>query len=1095
MKRFKYLTLAALVALAACDEGEEPPTVVVVTGTVSGVVTLEGSSASGVTVTLSSGQTGSTDGSGAYSFAGVAAGAYTVTISGFASDASFSATVKAVTISTAGQVATANFDGSYIRTSAILGAVTGGGTALVGVTVTLSGQSSASFTTLADGQYSFSGLRAGSYTVSISGQDNNMYSFTSTSSSVTLGVGSSEVVSFSGSLLTTAKISGWLFLDENDKDDMFSSGLEDAFTVANVTVTAEGGPVSATPQWTTETDANGYFEFDELAAGSYRVTLATADADIPGNVAFGGTTAAPVVEVDTGENEVVNFAFDITQQRVDVFGFLGIDDESPGIAPVDDWNIILYDTQANAAGAVAAGELGDEDTDAAGGVMFRFDREDDVSPNEAVTDRIVFAAITAAPTATHAVNGEMIIEISYNAKDSVVMAPDTFDAQYGSITLKTTVAEIDDDVAAGWATELDVAEDADDAVKSWSRATDADGEQFWTVSMADAATMGGDGALPDTLWFKLSAAQATAGGHGFESVASLSAGGTVDKNTGGEELIGYEWDGTVNPTDTVDVGSFAISYTDQDVTVRVHHELDDSTDVPTYTLGDGFGYVSQSEVELYEIEADGDTVSIAGPTAAAVGTGLVTFLAVDPDKTLFAAARATHPKQFVLNDSTISIPLDGSDQTYTDKTLAGGAGSSSFATKTHNNTVSGSIEGDDGTAVEDIIVTMTPTTDNIQGTAMMVDTTDGAGDYTFSGVTEGPYTVSVVGIADEWDFADKLVVASAPLSSGVADNDDAMTASRDVEGDGGFFWTNFQPDALDTEIHGVVVNDRDSDFNTLDPDEALSGVTVNVYNDDDGDGAIDAADDLVIGTTTTDANGAYSFTALREGDYIVEAVSPSNATVLRALDGTGAVTNWIGVTTEPGAGNCALADCTNQDDTKTVGNVDPAAQDDELPRWSYLTGVASDDAGNLGGGAGPNATNGAATTAPSNFVHLFATGTVTGTLVDDGGDAVTTGVTVTITRCQTLTVFATPPSPPAGLGAAACTKHGLPSEHIQNFDVTAGSYTFNGLLEGVYLIEVAPATGGYTTNIGLTGAAGDESVVASVIGNNDVETVAAFEVN
>jgi len=112
MKFFKYLTLAALVTVAACEEGEAPVIVAPpVTGTVSGVVTLEGAAASGVTVGLSSGVSASTDGSGAYSFTGVTAGSYTVTISGFASDASFAATVMAVTVSSAGQVATANFSG------------------------------------------------------------------------------------------------------------------------------------------------------------------------------------------------------------------------------------------------------------------------------------------------------------------------------------------------------------------------------------------------------------------------------------------------------------------------------------------------------------------------------------------------------------------------------------------------------------------------------------------------------------------------------------------------------------------------------------------------------------------------------------------------------------------------------------------------------------------------------------------------------------------------------------------------------------------------------------------------------------------------
>ena len=42
MKRFKYLTLAALVGLWACDSGTSTTTEPTPTGTISGTVTIEG---------------------------------------------------------------------------------------------------------------------------------------------------------------------------------------------------------------------------------------------------------------------------------------------------------------------------------------------------------------------------------------------------------------------------------------------------------------------------------------------------------------------------------------------------------------------------------------------------------------------------------------------------------------------------------------------------------------------------------------------------------------------------------------------------------------------------------------------------------------------------------------------------------------------------------------------------------------------------------------------------------------------------------------------------------------------------------------------
>jgi hypothetical protein len=346
----------------------------------------------------------------------------------------------------------------------------------------------------------------------------------------------------------------------------------------------------------------------------------------------------------------------------------------------------------------------------------------------------------------------------------------------------------------------------------------------------------------------------------------------------------------------------------------------------------------------------------------------------------------------------------------------------------------------------------------------------------------------VADIAGTWEFFDTLTVAT---NSGNVNNDDAKTASRDVQGYGTVTTVaNYQAVRMDTKVQGVVVNDRDEDYNTLDPDEALSGVMVELIDDADADGVIDATES-VLSSTTTDIVGAYGFSGLREDDYIVRVTSPSNATVLRGLSATGSVTSTARVTTAAAVGVGATL---NQSGTRQVGNMSPPAQLDEFPRWDYMTGSAELDGGNVG--AGPNSVNGAPTTGNAvtgtHFVHLFKTGTVKGQITA-AGVGVTTGVRVTLTRCQTAPAE---PSPPA---AGACTlKHGVPSPHIQNFDTDAsGNYTFSGLLEGVYQLDVAPATGGYTVNEGLDGVAanGDEIVLATINGNNDVETIAAYEIS
>ena len=79
--------------------------------------------------------------------------------------------------------------GAYIRTSTIVGAVTVDQEGLAGVTVTLSGVTTATTVTETDaaGRFAFTGLRMGSYLVEISGFDAEKFRFPNTAESVSAG--------------------------------------------------------------------------------------------------------------------------------------------------------------------------------------------------------------------------------------------------------------------------------------------------------------------------------------------------------------------------------------------------------------------------------------------------------------------------------------------------------------------------------------------------------------------------------------------------------------------------------------------------------------------------------------------------------------------------------------------------------------------------------------------------------------------------------------------------------------------------------------------------------------------------------------------
>jgi hypothetical protein len=107
------------------------------TGTILGTVSVEGSPAPGVTVSVQgpTQSSSTTDNAGTYRFTDCQTGSYTVTIGGFPEDVTFDPISKTTSISSNGQVATVNFSGQYVRTSMIQGLVLVGGSGLRDVTV------------------------------------------------------------------------------------------------------------------------------------------------------------------------------------------------------------------------------------------------------------------------------------------------------------------------------------------------------------------------------------------------------------------------------------------------------------------------------------------------------------------------------------------------------------------------------------------------------------------------------------------------------------------------------------------------------------------------------------------------------------------------------------------------------------------------------------------------------------------------------------------------------------------------------------------------------------------------------------------------
>ncbi len=209
------------------------------THSLGGVIT--GPDSSGVTITLSgtSSSTTTSDASGNYSFNGLADGTYVVTPT--STGASFSPTSQTITISGAHKLGV-NFT-SGVPTFAVSGTLTGGG---AGITVTLTGTTTASAVTDATGQYSVS-VPNGSYVVSPASVG---ISFSPASQPVTVNGASVGGIDFIATVISYS-LSGTI-----------SGGAGATVSLA--------GPTNAT----TVADASGNYTFPAVSSGSYTVVPA-----------------------------------------------------------------------------------------------------------------------------------------------------------------------------------------------------------------------------------------------------------------------------------------------------------------------------------------------------------------------------------------------------------------------------------------------------------------------------------------------------------------------------------------------------------------------------------------------------------------------------------------------------------------------------------------------------------------------------------------------------------------------------------------------------------------------------------------------------
>ncbi len=155
------------------------------------------------------------------------------------------------------------------------------------------------------GQYSFTGLRAGNYTVEISGFDDEDVGFGATTASADLDVGESQVVTFEGTYLRASAIMGQVSIE--------GTGL------ADVTISLQGKGETREMQ----TNGAGQYLFEDLRRGDYAIGITNPDPD-----EYGFDVTSKSIHVPYGETENVPFE-GIALRTAEIRGVIAVDGMGP----------------------------------------------------------------------------------------------------------------------------------------------------------------------------------------------------------------------------------------------------------------------------------------------------------------------------------------------------------------------------------------------------------------------------------------------------------------------------------------------------------------------------------------------------------------------------------------------------------------------------------------------------------------------------------------------------------------------------------------------------------------------------------------------
>ena len=796
--------------------------------------------------------TTTTDADGNYSFTRLAAGDYTVKVTKAGTiadltqtedpDATKDSTSGTVTLN-AGNPVQENINFGYVKKHAISGTVyldqnrdktkDGGDIAQSGVTVKLvdpSGAVVATTTTDADGNYSFTGLNDGTYTVQVD-KTGPLASTEQTEDPSGNGDSRSQAITFTRSdpdvtnvnfgYAEDYTVSGTVYYDK-DRSQTLNNG-EPGFNGVTVNLLDEAGATVAT----TTTKADGTYSFAKLPAGKYTVKVEPSDLlkKLEQTEDPDGTKdhTSGVVQVSHDNPSVKNVNFGYATNYT-IKGTIYRDaDRSESLEDGEKlYQGVTVDLLDNAGNVVAT-----TTTDAHGAYAFTNLEEGTYKVRVRKEGPIADLVQTEDPDATKDnTSGDITLELNDPIKENVNFGYISDNSISGTIYRDDNRSNSHNGGEAGYPEQTVQLLDKDGQVIKTTK-TDANGNYSFD-NLPDgtySVKVVKDGALTDL--------EQTEDPDGTKDSASEPIVLKEDNPTKKNVNFGYVPDYFIKGTIYRDGNRSGALDTDEKlyegVTVNLV-DADGTVVATTTTDADGSYSFDKLPAGTYSV-----TVVQDGPIAGLEQTG-------DPDDT---KDNASEP--ITLNNDNPST-TDVNFGYIADNSLSGTV----YRDDSRNGDQDGTEPGYSGVTVQLL---------DASGNVVATTTTDANGTYSFSKLPDGTYSVKVV---KDGELADTEQTEDPDTNKDNASEPVTLGEDNPTKDHIDF---GYVPDY---SIHGLVYRDGDRNETHGAGEKGYANQTVEL-RDKDG---------KVVATTTTDANGAYSFSKLPAGDYTVKVVKDGALTDL-----------------------------------------------------------------------------------------------------------------------------------------------------------------------------------------------------------------------